>query len=151
MDASTDAKKQAAKLTAEIFSLTGQKVEIDDPLVAAAMVNASIIRQAGADAAKAIAQAAATATPRPSKSEIPKAQETTWPSRWLRLALIVAISAGIGAGIARLMPMQYGGQAADLALASAVKSQALQEGDSGALWRSLRPEVKNAAFAAMGR
>jgi hypothetical protein len=37
-------------LVGEIFHLTGQKVEIDDPVVVAALINSQLIRQAGEDA-----------------------------------------------------------------------------------------------------
>lgn len=43
----TDSRKE---LVGEIFRLTGQKVDIDDPIVVAALINAQLIRQAGEDA-----------------------------------------------------------------------------------------------------
>lgn len=45
--AMTDSRKE---LVGEIFRLTGQKVDIDDPVVVAALINAQLIRQAGEDA-----------------------------------------------------------------------------------------------------
>ncbi|MBO1856683.1 hypothetical protein J4G52_24400 [Burkholderia cenocepacia] len=80
----------------------------------------------------------------------PAQPETSWPSRWVRLGVIVAISAGVGAGVARLMPVEYGEKASDLALASAVKNQIKLERGTDTLWRTMRPEVQNAANEAMG-
>ncbi|MFM0381593.1 hypothetical protein PQQ72_31735 [Paraburkholderia strydomiana] len=131
--------------------LAQQMHEVDNLTDKIVGVAERIERAAATIASAQQSPSAKPAIPRTSKSETPKPHETTWPSRWLRLGLIVAISAGIGAGIARLMPMQYGGQAADLALASAVKEQIAKEGGNGVMWRSLRPEVQNAALAAMGR
>lgn len=45
--AMTDSRKE---LVGEIFRLTGQKVDVDDPVVVAALINAQLIRQAGEDA-----------------------------------------------------------------------------------------------------
>ena len=50
----------------DIFALTGQKVEIDDPIVAAALIHSTLLRRAGQDAANAIKEAA----PRPSGENI---------------------------------------------------------------------------------
>lgn len=44
-------------LLVDIFALTGQKVEIDDPLVAAALIHSALLRRAGHEAARAINQA----------------------------------------------------------------------------------------------
>lgn len=46
-------------LVGEIFQLTGQKVEVDDPIVVAALIHSQLIRRAGQDAMTAI-QAAVT-------------------------------------------------------------------------------------------
>ena len=46
-------------LLVDIFALTGQKVQKDDPLVAAALIHSALLRRAGEDAAQAIKQAAA--------------------------------------------------------------------------------------------
>lgn len=48
----------AKALTEEIFSITGQKVAIDDPIVVAALVQSRLIRRAGADAAAEVLSAA---------------------------------------------------------------------------------------------
>lgn len=45
-------------LLVDIFALTGQKVQHDDPLVAAALIHSALLRRAGQDAARAIEQAA---------------------------------------------------------------------------------------------
>ena len=42
----------------DIFALTGQKVEIDDPIVAAALIHSTLLRHAGEDAAYAMKDAA---------------------------------------------------------------------------------------------
>ena len=49
---------QVQALLVDIFALTGQKVEIGDPLVAAALIHSALLRRAGQDAAQAIEQAA---------------------------------------------------------------------------------------------
>ena len=48
---------QVQALLVDIFALTGQKVEISDPLVAAALIHSALLRRAGQDAAWAIEQA----------------------------------------------------------------------------------------------
>lgn len=48
-------------LLIEIFARTGQKVQVDDPLVAAALIHSALLRRAGEDAARAIEQAAQSA------------------------------------------------------------------------------------------
>lgn len=53
----TDAHQLQALLV-DIFAQTGQKVEIGDPLVAAALIHSALLRRAGQDAARAIEQAA---------------------------------------------------------------------------------------------
>ena len=63
--ASTQAQDVRALLV-DIFALTGQKVEIDDPIVAAALIHSTLLRRAGQDAANAIKEAA----PRPSGENI---------------------------------------------------------------------------------
>lgn len=45
-------------LLVDIFARTGQKVQADDPLVAAALIHSALLRRAGEDAARAIEQAA---------------------------------------------------------------------------------------------
>ncbi len=45
-------------LLVDIFALTGQKVEIGDPIVAAALIHSALLRRAGEEAAKAIKEAA---------------------------------------------------------------------------------------------
>lgn len=93
----------------------------------------------------------APAKPAPAKQPLP--QRTTWPKRWAKVGAavaLIAVGAAVGAGTARLMPMAYGGQALDLALASSVKHQLMQEGGNGTLWRTLGPQAQNAAIAAMG-
>jgi len=95
-------------------------------------------------------------TPRTAQEDAdkrPSQQSTTWPTRRAKLGVMAAllvVCAVISAGTARLMPMNYGGQALDLRLASEVKHQIAQEGGTGLLWNALRPEVRNAALAAMG-
>lgn len=42
--------RDSKNLVDEIFSLTGQKVEIDDPIVVAALLHSQLIRRAGQDA-----------------------------------------------------------------------------------------------------
>ena len=49
---------QVQALLVDIFAQTGQKVEINDPLVAAALIHSALLRRAGQDAARAIEQAA---------------------------------------------------------------------------------------------
>lgn len=49
---------QLRALLVDIFAQTGQKVEINDPLVAAALIHSALLRRAGQDAARAIEQAA---------------------------------------------------------------------------------------------
>jgi hypothetical protein len=49
---------QLRALLVDIFAQTGQKVEINDPLVAAALIHSALLRRAGQDAAQAIEQAA---------------------------------------------------------------------------------------------
>lgn len=44
-------------LVSEIFSLTGQKVEVDDPIVVAALIHSQLIRRAGQDAMTSIQSA----------------------------------------------------------------------------------------------
>jgi len=53
MDATTEIKS----LVGEIFQLTGQKVEADDPIVVAALIHSQLIRRAGQDAMTAIQSA----------------------------------------------------------------------------------------------
>lgn len=53
MEATADAKN----LVSEIFTLTGQKVEVDDPIVVAALIHSQLIRRAGQDAMTAIQSA----------------------------------------------------------------------------------------------
>jgi hypothetical protein len=42
--------QDSKSLVDEIFSLTGQKVQIDDPIVVAALLHSQLIRRAGQDA-----------------------------------------------------------------------------------------------------
>jgi len=49
---------QLRALLVDIFAQTGQKVELNDPLVAAALIHSALLRRAGQDAAQAIEQAA---------------------------------------------------------------------------------------------
>ena len=44
-------------LVGEIFNLTGQKVEVDDPIVVAALIHSQLIRRAGQDAMQSIQSA----------------------------------------------------------------------------------------------
>lgn len=53
-----DPRRQLAN---EIFHLTGQKVQIDDPIVLAALVQSKLIRQAGEDARNLIQASLAVA------------------------------------------------------------------------------------------
>ncbi|MDR5740075.1 hypothetical protein [Caballeronia sp. LZ016] len=56
-------------LVGEIFELTGQKVEVSDPIVSAALIQSEMLRKAGAEAAASITAAsvaAATRARRPS-------------------------------------------------------------------------------------
>jgi hypothetical protein len=52
---------QVQALLVDIFAQTGQKVEISDPLVAAALIHSALLRRAGQDAARAIREAAQSA------------------------------------------------------------------------------------------
>jgi hypothetical protein len=52
---------QVQALLVDIFAQTGQKVEINDPLVAAALIHSALLRRAGQDAARAIREAAQSA------------------------------------------------------------------------------------------
>lgn len=53
---STDQTNEAAmkELVGDIFHLTGQKVEVTDPIVVAALIHSQLIRRAGDDAANVI-------------------------------------------------------------------------------------------------
>jgi hypothetical protein len=53
--------EEVQALLVDIFVLTGQKVQKDDPLVAAALIHSALLRRAGEDAARAIALAAQSA------------------------------------------------------------------------------------------
>ncbi len=64
----TDAD-QIQALLVDIFAQTGQKVEISDPLVAAALIHSALLRRAGQDAARAIEQAAQSARQDDERSE----------------------------------------------------------------------------------
>jgi hypothetical protein len=88
---------------------------------------------------------------RANRASAPEQQGAAKAFRWTRLVAIVAVSGAVGAGVARLMPMQSGQVAADLALASAVKLQLVQEGNNSPLWRVLGSEAEKAALAAMGQ
>lgn len=52
---------QVQALLVDIFAQTGQKVEISDPLVAAALIHSALLRRAGQDAARAIRETAQSA------------------------------------------------------------------------------------------
>jgi hypothetical protein len=166
METSAETVKLAKEVINDIFTLTGQKTDLSEPTVAAALIFSRVVRQAGADASaeikaaavdlqKAAQQQTATKQDTPNRGQAtrPPQQETTWLKRWAKIGtavVLIAVGAAVGAGTARLMPLSYGGQALDLALASQVKHQLAQEGGSGILWRTLRPEAQNAAIAAIG-
>lgn len=50
--------EEVQSLLLDIFARTGQKVQADDPLVAAALIHSALLRRAGQEAALAIDQAA---------------------------------------------------------------------------------------------
>lgn len=56
------ASDEVQALLVDIFARTGQKVEIDDPLVAAALIHSALLQRAGNDAAQAIEKAAQNAS-----------------------------------------------------------------------------------------
>lgn len=65
-DVSSTDPDEVKALLQEIFARTGQKVQADDPLVAAALIHSTLLRRAGHDAARAIERAAkSTRSPQP--------------------------------------------------------------------------------------
>ncbi|MFX1689852.1 hypothetical protein PWR05_35925 [Paraburkholderia sp. A2RI-6] len=143
----TDAREAAlAQQMHEVDNLTDKIVGVADRIERAAAVIASAQGTSANPAPQAVHR---------DQQKRPAQRETSWAKRWGKVSAIVAlaaVSAAVGAGTARLMPMQYSGQASDLALASAVKSQLTEESRTGNsnLWRAMRPEVQDAARASMG-
>jgi hypothetical protein len=97
----------------DIFALTGQKVEIDDPIVAAALIHSALLRRAGQDAACAMKDAAQEAIEalesglqqqRQVASELHQARqqspERAAPISRPTLALLCLITGALGAVIA---------------------------------------------------
>jgi len=79
---------QVQALLVDIFAQTGQKVEINDPLVAAALIHSALLRRAGQDAAQAIEQAAQRArqdAERSAREQQLAAGEFQRALRWLGL------------------------------------------------------------------
>jgi len=79
---------QVQALLVDIFAQTGQKVEINDPLVAAALIHSALLRRAGQDAARAIEQAAQRArqdVERSAREQQQAAGEFQRALRWLGL------------------------------------------------------------------
>jgi len=87
-------------LLVDIFALTGQKVEINDPLVAAALIHSALLRRAGQDAAKAIREAAQSARQDAERSarEQQLARQLS-PGRTMTLVLLCLLAGALGAGI----------------------------------------------------
>lgn len=90
----------------DIFALTGQKVEIDDPIVAAALIHSTLLRHAGEDAAQeAIASLERSLQQqRQVVSELHQARQSS-PERAVpmsrpALALLCLITGTLGAAIA---------------------------------------------------
>jgi hypothetical protein len=95
-------------LLVDIFARTGQKVEPNDPLVAAALIHSTLLRRAGEDAALAIAQAAQNARhdlacslqqQRQTASHLHQAGQLS-PGRATALALLCLLASALGASIA---------------------------------------------------
>jgi predicted N-formylglutamate amidohydrolase len=79
---------QVQALLVDIFAQTGQKVEINDPLVAAALIHSALLRRAGQDAARAIEQAAQRArqdAERSAREQQLAADQLQRALRWLGL------------------------------------------------------------------
>lgn len=92
---------EVAQLVLEIFQFTGQKVEIDDPIVVAALIQSQMIRRAGreavADIEAAVGRAVVDLTQNQSRvgasrGLLPTA--TTWIRRFPLWAVMIAGSAG---------------------------------------------------------
>jgi len=80
--------RQLQALLVDIFAQTGQKVEIGDPLVAAALIHSALLRRAGQDAARAIEQAAQSArqdAERSAREQQLAADQLQRALRWLGL------------------------------------------------------------------
>jgi len=93
-------------LLVDIFALTGQKVEINDPLVAAALIHSALLRRAGQDAARAIREAAQSARQDAERSareqqltsNLHQARQLS-PGRTMTLVLLCLLAGALGAGI----------------------------------------------------
>jgi hypothetical protein len=89
---------QVQALLVDIFAMTGQKVEISDPLVAAALIHSALLRRAGQDAARAIEQAAQSARHDLAGSHLHQAGQLS-PGRIMALVLLCLLAGALGAGI----------------------------------------------------
>lgn len=92
-------------LLVDIFALTGQKVQRDDPLVAAALIHSALLRRAGEDAARAIEQAARRAhEPQPPDHERPCAFGGLAPSpRQIMLGAVLFVICLLGSALGNLL------------------------------------------------
>lgn len=105
MTAPADAR-QIQALLVDIFAQTGQKVELNDPLVAAALIHSALLRRAGQDAAWAIEQAAQrtrqdsehSACEQQLASNLHQAGQLS-PGRTMTLVLLCLLAGALGAGI----------------------------------------------------
>ena len=156
METKAETLKLAKEVINDIFTLTGQKTDLSEPTVAAALIFSRVVRQAGVDAAAEIKAAAEglkanqqPGTTSPVHAKRPAQFQTTW-AKAAAVAALVVVSAAVGAAVARLMPQEFGQRALDVVLASAIKHQLIQEGGNSVLWRTLRSDGQNAAVAAIG-
>jgi hypothetical protein len=118
MDTGAESVRLAKEVINDVFKLTGQKTDLSDPVVAAALIFSRMVRQAGADSAKEIkaearqlraaAQASIDAV-EPTKRG-PMMFSMTWATPWMMVMALLAL-VSVSAVVSSVVVIEMQGQA----------------------------------------